>query len=206
MPSCRAAVIIPSGGKGVSQGTFRCDPPDQGCQECQAVHHPGGKGPGSCEKRRESGSDNERKHTRECFVVAEEGADRQPSKKEIVTMPNYFADYDTTVHLSARKSLQETTAPSLTAALSSEAAERMGERNSHIIEYSLKLDSNPEFTSSVRWLTRERCTPARRGQTGCRSVFDIGPAYLSAKTGGASRYPAVSGCVTENISRKQEGL
>lgn len=125
------------------------------------------------------------KHTRECFVVAEEGADLAAIEKEIVTMPNYFADYDTTVHFISEEEFarDHSTIPHGGFVIRSG---RTGweKENSHIIEYSLKLDSNPEFTSSV--LVAYARAVARlhaEGQTGCRSVFDIAPAYLSARTG-----------------------
>lgn len=125
------------------------------------------------------------KHTRECFVVAGEGADKAAIEKEIVTMPNYFADYDTTVHFISEEEFarDHSTIPHGGFVIRSG---RTGweKENSHIIEYSLKLDSNPEFTSSV--LVAYARAVARlhaEGQTGCRSVFDIAPAYLSARTG-----------------------
>ena len=125
------------------------------------------------------------KHTRECFVVLEEGADAAKVEEEIRTMPNYFADYDTTVHFISEEELQKNHSgiPHGGFVLRSGKTGWDGE-NSHLIEYSLKLDSNPEFTSSVIVAyARAACRMAKEGQTGCKTVFDIPPAYLSAKSG-----------------------
>ncbi len=125
------------------------------------------------------------KHTRECYVVAEEGADLEAIRQAIVTMPNYFADYDTTVTFISMEEMRE---------------KHMGiphggsvihtgktgadDEHTHVIEYKLQLDSNPEFTSSVL------CAYARavsrlyaRGERGCKTVLDIAPADLSYQTG-----------------------
>lgn len=121
------------------------------------------------------------KHTRECFVVAEEGADLERIVHEIKTMPNYFADYDTTVHFITEEELERDHAgiPHGGFVIRSGVTGRNKE-NKHVIEYSLKLDSNPEFTASVivayaRAIDRLH----REGVTGCKTVFDIAPAYLS---------------------------
>ena len=125
------------------------------------------------------------KHTRECFVVLEEGADAAKVEEEIKNMPNYFSDYDTTVHFISEEELQKNHSgiPHGGFVLRSGKTGWNGE-NSHLIEYSLKLDSNPEFTSSVlaayaRAAYRLSC----EGVSGCRTVFDIAPAYLSEKSG-----------------------
>ena len=125
------------------------------------------------------------KHTRECFVVAEEGADLARIEREIVTMPNYFADYDTTVHFISMDELKRDHAgiPHGGVVIRSGKTGWDGE-NSHIIEYSLKLDSNPEFTSSVLVAYARaavRCNA--EGGCGCKTVLDIPPAYLSPKSG-----------------------
>lgn len=124
------------------------------------------------------------KHTRECFVVAEEGADQAWIENEIKTMPNYFADYDTTVHFITEEELQRDHAgiPHGGFVLRTGKTGFDGEHN-HVIEYSLKLDSNPEFTACVLiayaraayWMQKE-------GMTGCKTVFDVAPAYLSPMT------------------------
>ena len=125
------------------------------------------------------------KHTRECFVVLEEGADAAKVEEEIKTMPNYFSDYDTTVHFISEEELKANHSgiPHGGFVLRSGKTGWDGE-NKHLIEYSLKLDSNPEFTSSVLIAyARAAYRLASEGQTGCKTVFDIAPAYLSAKSG-----------------------
>lgn len=125
------------------------------------------------------------KHTRECFVVLEEGADPAKVEETIKTMPNYFADYDTTVHFISEEELQaeHSGIPHGGFVLRSGKTGWDGE-HSHLIEYSLKLDSNPEFTSSVLVAyARAAYRLSLEGQSGCRTVFDIAPAYLSAKSG-----------------------
>ncbi len=121
------------------------------------------------------------KHTRECFVVAEEGADLERIEKEIKTMPNYFADYDTTVHFISQEELDKNHAgiPHGGFVIRSGNIGWEGE-NKAIIEYSLKLDSNPEFTASVIVAyARAIARLNKEGSTGCKTVFDIAPAYLS---------------------------
>ena len=125
------------------------------------------------------------KHTRECFVVLEEGADAAKVEEEIKTMPNYFSDYDTTVHFISEEELKanHSAIPHGGFVLRSGKTGWDGE-NKHLIEYSLKLDSNPEFTSSVLIAyARAAYRLASEGQSGCKTVFDIAPAYLSAKSG-----------------------
>ncbi|MDE5864797.1 MAG: diaminopimelate dehydrogenase, partial [Lachnospiraceae bacterium] len=125
------------------------------------------------------------KHTRECFVVLEEGADAAKVEEEIKTMPNYFADYDTTVHFISEDELiaNHSGIPHGGFVIRSGKTGWEGENN-HVIEYSLKLDSNPEFTASVIVAyARAAYRLSGEGQTGCKTVFDIAPAYLSAKSG-----------------------
>ena len=125
------------------------------------------------------------KHTRECFVVLEEGADAAKVEEEIKTMPNYFSDYDTTVHFISEEELKANHSgiPHGGFVFRSGKTGWDGE-NKHLIEYSLKLDSNPEFTSSVLIAyARAAYRLASEGQSGCKTVFDIAPAYLSAKSG-----------------------
>ena len=125
------------------------------------------------------------KHTRECFVVLEEGADAAKVEEDIKTMPNYFSDYDTTVHFISEEELKANHSgiPHGGFVLRSGKTGWDGE-NKHLIEYSLKLDSNPEFTSSVLIAyARAAYRLASEGQIGCKTVFDIAPAYLSAKSG-----------------------
>lgn len=125
------------------------------------------------------------KHTRECFVVPEEGADLAKIENEIKNMPNYFADYDTTVHFITEEELKRDHSgiPHGGFVIRSGKTGWNGEHQ-HIIEYSLKLDSNPEFTASVLIAyARAAYRLNQEGQSGCKTVFDIAPAYLSAKSG-----------------------
>ena len=125
------------------------------------------------------------KHTRECFVVLEDGANAAEVEKQIKEMPNYFADYDTTVHFIDDEEFAKnhSAIPHGGFVLRCGKTGANGE-NSHIIEYSLKLDSNPEFTSCVLLAyARAACRLNKEGQSGCKTVFDIAPAYLSAKSG-----------------------
>ena len=125
------------------------------------------------------------KHTRECFVVVEDGADKVRIENEIVTMPNYFADYDTTVHFISKEELdrQHKNLPHGGFVIRSGRTGENG-KNKHIIEYSLKLDSNPEFTSSVLvCYARAAYRMNKEGMSGCKTVFDVAPAYLTAKSG-----------------------
>ena len=123
------------------------------------------------------------KHTRECFVVAEEGADLARIENEIKTMPNYFSDYDTTVHFISMEEMKadHSGLPHGGSVIYSGTS---SDGVKHVIEYSLKLDSNPEFTGSV--LVAYARAAARlnsEGCTGAKTVFDIAPAYLSAQSG-----------------------
>ncbi len=129
------------------------------------------------------------KHTRECFVVAEEGADLKKIEEEIVTMPNYFADYDTTVHFISEEELQRDHAGIPHGGFVIRTGSTgWNDENKHVIEYSLKLDSNPEFTSSVLVAyARAAYRMNKEGQTGCKTVFDVAPAYLSAQDGAELR-------------------
>lgn len=125
------------------------------------------------------------KHTRECFVVAKEGADKAKIEEEIKTMPNYFADYDTTVHFISQEEMDKnhSAMPHGGFVIRTGKTGLSGE-NSHVIEYALKLDSNPEFTGSVLTAyARVVCRLNKEGKTGALTAFDIAPAYLSPKTG-----------------------
>ncbi len=125
------------------------------------------------------------KHTRECFVVAEEGADLAKIEEEIKTMPNYFADYDTTVHFISEEEFNRDHSEIPHGGFVFRTGTTGFEKeHKHVIEYSLKLDSNPEFTGSV--LTafgRAVYRMYREGMTGCKTVFDVAPAYLSPLSG-----------------------
>lgn len=123
------------------------------------------------------------KHLRECYVVAEEGADLARIESEIKNMPNYFADYDTTVTFISQEELDANHKGIPHGGFVIRSGETDG-GNKHIIEYRLKLDSNPEFTSSVLVaFARAAKRLADEGVSGCKTVFDIAPAYLSPKSG-----------------------
>ena len=125
------------------------------------------------------------KHTRECFVVAKEGADKARIESEIKNMPNYFADYDTTVNFISEEELQRDHGGIPHGGFVIRSGRTgMNLEHNHIIEYSLKLDSNPEFTSSVLVAyARAAYRMNRQGDFGCKTVLDVPPAYLSPQSG-----------------------
>lgn len=125
------------------------------------------------------------KHIRECFVVAEEGADLAAIEKEIKEMPNYFSDYDTTVHFISEEEFNEKHSGIPHGGFVIRSGKTgVNRENNHIIEYSLKLDSNPEFTSSVLvCYARAAYRLSQHGERGAKTVFDIAPALLSPKCG-----------------------
>ena len=129
------------------------------------------------------------KHTRECFVVAEEGADLAQIENDIKTMPNYFADYDTTVHFISEEELKRDHSGIPHGGFVIRSGKTgWNDENNHVIEYSLKLDSNPEFTSSVLVAyARAAYRMNKEGQTGAKTVFDVAPAYLCAADGAELR-------------------
>ena len=186
-----ANAILPGGkdytfwGKGVSQGHSDAIRRIAGVKDARQYTIP----VDSALEAVRSGSEPElttrQKHTRECFVVAEEGADLKKIEEEIVTMPNYFADYDTTVHfISEEELLRDHAGIPHGGFVIRTGKTGWNNENSHVIEYSLKLDSNPEFTSSVlAAYARAAYRLIKEGQTGCKTVFDIAPAYLSAEDG-----------------------
>lgn len=124
------------------------------------------------------------KHIRECFVVAEDDADKERIENEIKTMPNYFADYDTIVHFITLEELHRDHSGIPHGGFVIRSGKTGWEsENTHVIEYSLKLDSNPEFTSSVIVAyARAAYKMKMQGEVGCKTVFDIPPAYLSSKS------------------------
>ena len=129
------------------------------------------------------------KHTRECFVVLEDGADAAKVEETIKNMPNYFSDYDTTVHFISEEELKANHSGIPHGGFVIRSGKTgWNQENSHVIEYSLKLDSNPEFTSCVIVAyARAAYRLYKEGQNGCKTVFDIAPAYLSAKDGAELR-------------------
>lgn len=134
-----------------------------------------------------SGSEPElttrQKHLRECYVVAEEGADKAAIEEAIKTMPNYFDEYDTTVTFITEEELKANHSKMPHGGFVIRTGETGCEGNKHVIEYSLKLDSNPEFTGSVLVAyARAAHRLSQKGESGARSVFDIAPAMLSQMT------------------------
>jgi diaminopimelate dehydrogenase len=186
-----AGAILPKGkdytfwGKGVSQGHSDAIRRIEGVLDARQYTIP----VESALEAVRSGSNPElttrQKHTRECFVVAKEGADRQKIEEEIKTMPNYFADYDTTVHFISQEELdREHSGIPHGGFVIRTGKTGLHDENSHIIEYSLKLDSNPEFTGSVlAAYARAAYRLNKEGICGCKTVFDIAPAYLSPFSG-----------------------
>lgn len=186
-----ASAVLPEGrdytfwGKGVSQGHSDAVRRIDGVKDCRQYTIPV---PEALEAVR-SGSHPElttrQKHTRECFVVAEEGADLARIENEIKTMPNYFADYDTTVHFITEEEMKRNHSGLPHGGCVIRTGNTgMNRENTHVIEYSLKLDSNPEFTGSVIVAyARAAYRMNQEGMKGCKTVFDIAPAYLSVKSG-----------------------
>ena len=185
-----ANCVLPEGkdytfwGKGVSQGHSDAVRRIEGVKDCRQYTIPVEK---AVEAVR-SGSNPElttrEKHTRECFVVAEEGADLAKIENEIKTMPNYFSDYDTTVHFITEEEMKrDHSGLPHGGMVIRTGVTGMEKEHKHVIEYSLKLDSNPEFTGSVivayaRAVSRMN----KEGKSGCKTVFDVAPAYLSPKS------------------------
>ena len=182
-----ASSILPEGenytfwGKGVSQGHSDAIRRIDGVSDARQYTIP----VESAVEAVRSGSNptltTRQKHTRECFVVAKDGADKALIEKTIKEMPNYFADYDTTVHFISEEELKRDHAgiPHGGFVLRTGKTGLNGEHN-HVIEYSLKLDSNPEFTSCVLVAyARAAYRMNKRGISGCKTVFDVAPADLS---------------------------
>ncbi|MFT3983695.1 MAG: diaminopimelate dehydrogenase [Lachnospiraceae bacterium] len=168
-------------GKGVSQGHSDAIRRIEGVKDAKQYTIPvesALKSVRSCENPALS---TRQKHTRECFVVAEEGADLVRIEQEIKTMPNYFADYDTTVYFISEEELKRNHAgiPHGGFVLRTGKTGNNQEHN-HVIEYSLRLDSNPEFTACVLTAyARAAYRMNKEGMKGCKTVFDVAPAYLS---------------------------
>lgn len=191
-----AAAVLPDGsdytfwGRGVSQGHSDAIRRIPGVKNAKQYTVPV---PSALEAVR-SGSQptlsTREKHTRECYVVAEEGADLAAIEHAIKTMPNYFADYDTTVHFITEEELarDHSGIPHGGFVIRSGKTGVNGEHQ-HLIEYSLRLDSNPEFTGSVlTTYARAVYRLAAEGASGCKTVLDIAPAYLSPKSGEELRH------------------
>ncbi|MBR2143428.1 diaminopimelate dehydrogenase, partial [Anaerovibrio sp.] len=182
-----ANAILPNGndytfwGKGVSQGHSDAIRRVKGVKNGKQYTIPVDSALASVRAGENPDLTTRQKHTRECFVVAEEGADKAAIEKEIKEMPNYFSDYDTTVHFISEEELQKNHSGIPHGGFVFRTGTTgWNNENKHVIEYSLKLDSNPEFTASVivayaRAINRLH----QEGNIGCRTVFDIAPAYLS---------------------------
>lgn len=190
-----ANAILPEGndytfwGKGVSQGHSDAIRRVEGVKDAKQYTIPVEAALDAVRNGENPELTTRQKHTRECFVVLEEGADAAKVEQEIKTMPNYFSDYDTTVHFISQEELDKNHSgiPHGGFVLRSGKTGWDGEHR-HLIEYSLKLDSNPEFTSSVLVAyARAAYRLHKEGQSGCKTVFDIAPAYLSSKSGGELR-------------------
>lgn len=184
-----ANAILPEGndytfwGKGISQGHSDAIRRIEGVKNAKQYTIPVEKALASVKNCENPELTTREKHTRECFVVAEEGADLARIEREIKTMPNYFADYDTTVHFITEEELQANHSGIPHGGFVIRTG-KTGNGNNHVIEYSLKLDSNPEFTSSVLIAyARAAYKLYKEGISGCKTVFDIAPAYLSPKSG-----------------------
>lgn len=172
-------------GKGVSQGHSDAIRRIEGVKDARQYTVPVPEALSAVRNGENPELTTRQKHTRECFVVAEEGADKARIENEIKTMPNYFADYDTTVTFITEEELQKNHAgiPHGGVVIRSGKTGWNGE-NKHIIEYSLKLDSNPEFTTSVLIAyARAAYRLNKEGVSGAKTVFDIAPAYLTAMSG-----------------------
>ncbi|MDD6039362.1 MAG: diaminopimelate dehydrogenase [bacterium] len=186
-----AGAILTSGkdytfwGKGVSQGHSDAIRRIEGVKDAKQYTIPVEAALEAVRSGEEVALTTRQKHTRECFVVLEEGADAARVEQEIVTMPNYFADYDTVVHFISEEELKKNHSGIPHGGFVIRTGKTgWEEENKHVIEYRLQLDSNPEFTASVIVAyARAAARLAAEGQCGCRSVLDIAPAYLSAKTG-----------------------
>ncbi len=185
-----ADCILPQGqdytfwGKGVSQGHSDAVRRIAGVKDARQYTVPV---PQALEAVR-SGSNPElttrQKHTRECFVVAEEGADTARIEQEIKTMPNYFADYDTVVHfISEEEMARDHSGLPHGGCVIRTGRTGVNAEHGHVIEYSLKLESNPEFTGSViAAFARAAYRMNQEGMCGAKTVFDIAPSYLSPKS------------------------
>ena len=182
-----ANCILPEGndytfwGKGVSQGHSDAIRRVEGVKDGKQYTIPVPEALESVREGRNPQLTTRQKHTRECFVVPEEGADLAAIEKAIKTMPNYFADYDTTVHFITEEELKRDHAGIPHGGFVFRTGVTGWEKeHKHVIEYSLKLDSNPEFTSSVILAyARAIYRLNKEGVSGCKTVFDIAPAYLS---------------------------
>lgn len=171
--------ILPNGkdytfwGKGVSQGHSDAIRRIEGVKDARQYTIPVVSALESVRKGETPELSTRQKHTRECFVVAQEGADLKRIESEIKSMPNYFADYDTTVHfISEEELIKNHSGIPHGGIVFRTGTTGLQNENKHLIEYSLKLDSNPEFTSSILVaFARAAYRLNREGQTGCKTVL-----------------------------------
>lgn len=184
-----ASCILPEGqdytfwGRGVSQGHSDAVRRIAGVKDARQYTVPVPAALEAVRAGRNPALTTREKHTREVYVVTEEGADRARIEREIKEMPNYFSDYDTTVHFIDADTLAREHAGLPHGGFVIRSGET-GAGNRHIIEYRLQLDSNPEFTGAVLTAyARAAYRMAQEGMSGAKTVFDIAPAYLSARTG-----------------------
>ena len=183
--------ILPDGkdytfwGKGVSQGHSDAVRRVEGVQDAKQYTVPIESAMESVRRGEQPELTTRQKHLRECFVVAKPGADLAKIENDIKTMPNYFADYDTVVHFISQEELDRDHAgiPHGGFVMRSGVSGENGE-NKHLLEYSLKLDSNPEFTTNVLVaFARAVVRFSAENNFGCKTVFDVPPAYLSPLSG-----------------------
>lgn len=186
-----AQAILPDGkdytfwGKGVSQGHSDAIRRIEGVLDARQYTIPVDAALEAVRSGKNPELTTREKHTRECFVVAEDGADKERIENEIKTMPNYFADYDTTVHFISAEEMERDHSGIPHGGFVIRCGNTgLNKEKTHIIEYSLKLDSNPEFTSSVLVAyARAAYRMNNEGVSGCKTVFDVAPAYLSSLSG-----------------------
>lgn len=183
-------VILPEGkdytfwGRGVSQGHSDAIRRVEGVADARQYTVPVDAAVEAVRNGENPDLTTRQKHTRECYVVAKEGADLEKIKSDIINMPNYFADYDTTVTFVSQEELDKNHKGIPHGGFVIRSGATGDGTNKHIIEYRLKLDSNPEFTSCILVAyARAAKRLADEGAFGCKTVFDIAPAYLSACSG-----------------------
>ena len=170
-------------GKGVSQGHSDAVRRIDGVKDCRQYTIPVPEAQDAVRSGSNPELTTRDKHTRECFVVAEDGADLAAIEDAIKTMPNYFADYDTTVTFVTEEELKANHNKMPHGGFVIRTGETGVSGNKHKIEYSLKLDSNPEFTASVLIAyARAAYRLSQKGESGAKTVFDIAPGLLSMKT------------------------
>lgn len=182
-----ASAVLPDGkdytfwGKGVSQGHSDAIRRIEGVKNAKQYTVPIDEALTAVRSGAEPELTTRQKHLRECFVVAEDGADKNRIENEIKTMPNYFADYDTIVHfISEEELLRDHAGIPHGGFVIRTGKTGINHENSHVIEYSLKLDSNPEFTANVLVAYARAINKLyNRGDYGCKTVFDIAPCDLS---------------------------